>query len=667
MAGDDLRRRRDPNGIGGQDAMATTYTWNTTTAGTWNTAGNWETGGTAASSFPNSPTAVALFNTASNGIITLGTSALSLDDLIVTAAVQIDISSGQVLASTGISGGDSLVVNAGTISMAGGEMSFGTVSIGGGTIFGYGTLLTPAVGTLGASFATSTGGIVIADENGAGTNETLLIEGKSSNGKETISGNFQIDAGAVLQFGTLTVLQSGASEPVVNFGAQAGTLSVVNSNTAYTGTTTKTLNAVLDNLQAGTVASSGTGASEIILTDNAAISSGTLIGTNSGTLEIKAGSTTYLFATNGTFTNDYVDWSNGTNVGTIWVDTQPCYAAGTRILTDRGEVLVEELAEGDMLVTLSGDARSSQPIKWIGERKLDLRQHPQPNLVAPVRISAHAFAPHLPQRDLRVSPDHCLFIDGKLVPAKLLINDMTIVQERDTRSVHYYHIELDRHSVLLAEGLPAESYLDTGNRAMFANAGLALVLHPEFALNAHLKCWEIDACAPLTVKPDAVKPIWDRLAERAESLGYQRAEPVTTDDPDLHLLVDGRTIRPISQVDGRFVFTLPARTGNVRLMSRASVPSHVEPYLDDWRNLGVAVRRIVVRDTKGFAEIAPDHPGLSDGWYQVERDDATMWRWTNGDALLPIARIDWPVMVEVHVGIVRPYTVAEIKQDRLAA
>ena len=105
-----------------------------------------------------------------------------------------------------------------------------------------------------------------------------------------------------------------------------------------------------------------------------------------------------------------------------------------------------------------------------------------------------------------LSPDHCLFLDGKLIPAKLLINDMTIVQERETRFVSYYHVELEHHAVLLAEGAPVESYLDTGNRAFFSNASLALVLHPESTVNAGLKCWERDACAPLAVSQPAVGP-----------------------------------------------------------------------------------------------------------------------------------------------------------------
>jgi collagen type I/II/III/V/XI/XXIV/XXVII alpha len=148
-----------------------------------------------------------------------------------------------------------------------------------------------------------------------------------------------------------------------------------------------------------------------------------------------------------------------------------CYCAGTRILTLRGEVEVEHLAVGDVVLTTAGSAR---PVRWIGHRRVDCRHHPRPDLVWPVRVRAGAFADGSPRRDLLLSPDHALLLDVGgaacvLIPVKYLINGGAIAQER-VAAVHYYHVELDRHDIVLAEGLPAESYLDTGNRAAFANA-----------------------------------------------------------------------------------------------------------------------------------------------------------------------------------------------------
>ena len=87
-------------------------------------------------------------------------------------------------------------------------------------------------------------------------------------------------------------------------------------------------------------------------------------------------------------------------------------------------------------------------------------------MVAPIRIQRDAFADGMPHRDLVVSPDHAIFVDGKLICARQLVNGTTIRQELDWTAVDYYHVELDQHAILLAEGLPAESYLDTGNQRL---------------------------------------------------------------------------------------------------------------------------------------------------------------------------------------------------------
>ena len=269
---------------------------------------------------------------------------------------------------------------------------------------------------------------------------------------------------------------------------------------------------------------------------------------------------------------------------------------------------MEHLNEGHRVAVLRDGAIAYTPVIWTGHRRLNLRTHPQPQTAAPVRIRRGAIGENLPERDLVLSPDHCLFLDGKLIPAKSLINGMTIVQERDVPAVHYFHVEVEPHAVLLAEGLPVESYLDTGNRACFQNCGAALVLHPEFTVNAGLKAWETHACAPLTVHPDAVQPIWQRLADRAGSLGFTATQPKTTREPGLHLLASGRVVRPITVRAGRYVFTLPAGCDLVRLVSHATIPSDLQAYRDDWRSLGVAVSRIAVRAEGGHAEIPADHP-----------------------------------------------------------
>jgi hypothetical protein len=148
-----------------------------------------------------------------------------------------------------------------------------------------------------------------------------------------------------------------------------------------------------------------------------------------------------------------------------------CYCAGTLILTERGEIAVEDLAMGDVVFTADG---GRQPIRWIGHRKI--RTHggrylfADPLLVGPIRIRAGALAENLPRRDLCVSPEHAILIGSILVQAGALVNDLSIVREDALPEVlTYYHIELAEHALLLAEGVAAESFVDNVNRLSFDN------------------------------------------------------------------------------------------------------------------------------------------------------------------------------------------------------
>jgi hypothetical protein len=165
---------------------------------------------------------------------------------------------------------------------------------------------------------------------------------------------------------------------------------------------------------------------------------------------------------------------------------------------------------GDLVAThSSGPAR----VKWIGHRCIDCRRHPAPFKVWPVRVQAGAFREGVPRRDLWLSPDHAVFAEGVLIPVKHLINGTGVVQE-ETAEITYFHVELEQHDVLLAEGLPAESYLDTGDRANFANGGVTIALYPDFPA----RIWDAMGYAPLKVVGPEVATVRQRLATRAAGL-----------------------------------------------------------------------------------------------------------------------------------------------------
>src|SRR5262245_24440500 len=134
-----------------------------------------------------------------------------------------------------------------------------------------------------------------------------------------------------------------------------------------------------------------------------------------------------------------------------------CYLRDTKIRTAKTECAVEELKIGDLVVTLPGE---SKPIKWIGCQRFEKRSKCWPANLEPVRIGRFALDERSPHRDLYASPNHAIYVDGVLVPAKYLVNGKTIVQcaPEGADVIEYLHIELFAHDVIYAEGATAETF-----------------------------------------------------------------------------------------------------------------------------------------------------------------------------------------------------------------
>jgi hypothetical protein len=123
-----------------------------------------------------------------------------------------------------------------------------------------------------------------------------------------------------------------------------------------------------------------------------------------------------------------------------------------------------------------------------------------------------------------------------------------------------------------------------------------------------------------------------------------------TSEPDLRLLAGDRVVSPVSASDGQHLFILPPGTTEVRLLSRAAAPTLTRPWLNDCRRLGVAVSRITLCSGTEQIELSVDHPALTDGWWDAEGNATVLWRWTAGDARIPLppGTAAW-TMVEVRL------------------
>ncbi len=306
-----------------------------------------------------------------------------------------------------------------------------------------------------------------------------------------------------------------------------------------------------------------------------------------------------------------------------------CFCAGTRIATPRGEVAVQDLAVGDAVLTASGATRK---IVWIGVGRV-LVTRGRRSAATPVVVHKGALAPNVPNRDLRVSKGHALCLDEVLIPVEFLVNHRSIVWDDRAQEVSLYHVELETHDVLLANGAPAESYRDDGNRWLFQNANSGWEFPP------------LAPCRPVLTGGPIVDAAWRRLLDRAGP----RPGVVVTDDPDLHLVVDGKRIDCLNRAGGRWTFRVTGAPREVRIMSHAVVPAELGLARDP-RPLGVAIRRVGFRQRAEMRLLEAADLRLAGGFHLFEPDNG--YRWTDGDALLPaelFAGARGPFMLELEV------------------
>lgn len=188
----------------------------------------------------------------------------------------------------------------------------------------------------------------------------------------------------------------------------------------------------------------------------------------------------------------------------------PCFLPGTLIGTPDGLRAIEELRVGDVVLTVDGRA---EKIVWTGHRTITRAMVAEARLdrTQPIRFVQGSLGENLPQRDLVVSPDHCLVFKGTFIPARVLVNGTTVVQEMDRARYTYHHIELENFGVVLAEGFPAETYLDTGNRGTFIEAAVVdlhpVIENPRERVGAHK-----------VMRGPAVRAVRAQIAERAEAI-----------------------------------------------------------------------------------------------------------------------------------------------------
>ncbi len=400
--------------------------------------------------------------------------------------------------------GNVTVTKGTTLTLSDGGLATFVSSSGKTAIFTY------TVGKTGSSQNTGDLAVTgIASGGFSGPGRSVLLNPPSSTTSWNPAGIQIIDTTATSETlpGTQTDPLSGGGK--ITFGASSNNQITVGGN-AYASLTTKFV--VTD----GTLSVTGT-ATGITVTGNGSASL-TITGTESAINSFINNNLTYtttgLAGSTDTMTVTTTDSAGDPqSSGAITIDLT-CFMPGTLIRTPTGDVVVESLQRGDLVLTADGRALT---VSWLGRQTVSTIFGDKQR-VLPIRIKAGALDENVPSRDLLVSPDHAILVDGALIHAGALVNGTLILRETNVPVIFtYYHIELDEHALVLAENAPAESFVDNVDRLGFDNWAEHEALHPEGKAIEEMRYPRAKAQRQVPVRTRV------RLVERAQAIGALEA------------------------------------------------------------------------------------------------------------------------------------------------
>ncbi|GEL51235.1 Hint domain-containing protein [Acetobacter tropicalis] len=609
-----------------------TYTWTGKTSNDWGTPSNWSPVGTPGQ----------------NDTANIGSS---------SSAYTVNISSTTTLniQKIVVSGGSTLNV-AGTIN----QSSNGIEAAAGGTV-----VFQPGSTTNNIPLTVDSGGTVNIESTTATFSNSHINSGSIVE-LTNVSGyylqNFGFSGQLILNNSNVSAASSlnpqNGSSITLNNGSS---LSVSNLNTPVTVNGGSTLS-LSGNYNGGASVTAGSGSGNtILLSPDAAQTNLTIAGLTNGDqigiagqkvtaatyvnnagnghVTLTVGDKTYTFPA--TFDPDV---KSGTT--TVTADTTSggnaiiCFLAGSMIRTPDGDVAVENIQIGDQVIAFDwkNNRNILRSVVWVGTARAVVRPHLADDEAGwPVRVLKDAVADGVPYKDMLITAEHCLFFEDRFVPVRMLVNGRTIFYDKSILSYDYYHVETELHSVITADGMLTESYLDTGNRSSFRQDGKVA------SLRSAARSWQDDAGAPLCVDRSFVQPLFHVLEHREKNIAQALPAPekaALVHDADLRLVTDkGATLRPVRRRDEQYSFMLPSGTQAVRILSRASRPADViGPFVDDRRQMGVAVGDVTLITAKGqqavTTHLQEDKP---EGWHADMGWEGVAW--TDGNALLPLGAL----------------------------
>ena len=201
-----------------------------------------------------------------------------------------------------------------------------------------------------------------------------------------------------------------------------------------------------------------------------------------------------------------------------------CFLRGTTIRTVEGDRKVEDLAIGDLVPTMFGGTRPIQGIARYRYTRSDSSK-PWAKDVRPVRIARSALGPDAPRAHLYLTPLHALFLDGVLVRAGTLVNGTTITLDAADAldELEFFHIKLETHDVIYAEGAACETLLNVDENASDIAETLCAPLLSFNVPRARIKSRFRSAISPWIDRRQKLDVVRDCLEERGIALCKQAA------------------------------------------------------------------------------------------------------------------------------------------------
>ncbi|MDE8348049.1 MAG: Hint domain-containing protein [Acidocella sp.] len=503
-----------------------------------------------------------------------GTATLALSGGVAQSGTLL-VGPGAVLQAASLQQNSGLITLAGEMSLSGALISQGSITLAGGRLF------SPSVTLLAGAMLSGSG--MVGQAGGLGS--ISLLGGEiQAGGNLLLADNISLSDGSVIVISGFSALDvaHGFSGGTIDFTGGSAELTI-NDVAQFSG-------AVANMLDHDAIDLVGVAPSLV------SFSGGTISASDANGIAL--GSFALSVAASQPGVQLLSDGHGGTLI-TLGGD-MPCFKRGTRLLTPNGYKPVEAFKPNDPIITLNGVRRR---VCWVGWRTLDLGGKPA---ASPVRFAAGALGPGVPARPVYLSPLHAVYLQGVLVPACHLVNGATIT-ETPQAAVTYYHIELDRHDLLLADGMAAESYLDTGNRG---------ALYHELGERGSGRV----PCAPLVTKGPELAKIRRRLHDIALQAGF-----CLTYHAGLRGIAGQQSLLPcFGWRRGQRIAAFPINraAGKLALVTRSAAPADTDPDSEDRRQLGICLARL------------PSQTGLGQGWYEQAADDQGIWMGASAELYL---------------------------------